>query len=112
MHDLPDRPGIIAARLLKGAALLFSALGVSFLVWVGAQWVEFPEARASQFGFQAPLWPALGLFVIIAMAAVVTLFWSAARRVERGEPLYRRRHRRRDDWENASNGTTGDDSNR
>ena len=84
-----------AARLLKGAAILFAVLGASFLVWVTDQWITFPEARASQFGFQAPLWPALGGFVLVAIIAVVSLFWTAAGRVETGENLFAQRHRRR-----------------
>ena len=38
-----------AALLLKGAGLLFSALGVGFLVWLGEKWAEYPEMRASQW---------------------------------------------------------------
>jgi TRAP-type C4-dicarboxylate transport system permease small subunit len=84
-----------AARLLKGAALLFVAMGTGFLVWLGRQWTRYPEMKASQFGFEAPLWPALGGFVLLAIVAVVGLFWRAARRVERGENLFAQRHRRR-----------------
>ncbi len=93
-----------AARLLKGAALLFAVLGLSFLAWIGDKWIDFPEARATQFGFEAPLWPALGGFVLLATAAVVTLFWFAAGRVEKGEDLIRQQHRRRPDWHEQSNG--------
>lgn len=83
------------ARLLKGAAVLFAVLGLSFLVWVTDKWFKYPEMQASQFGFEAPLWPALGAFVLLAIAAVGVLFWQAARRVESGEDLYAQRHRRR-----------------
>jgi len=90
-----DDPSPRAARLLKGAALLFVVLGTAFLVWLGRQWVRYPDVRASQFGFEAPLWPALGGFVLLAGVAVVGLFWRAARRVEDGENLFAQRHRRR-----------------
>ncbi len=93
-----------AASLLKGAAVLFAILGLSFIAWVGDKWSEFPEARASQFGFEAPLWPALGGFVILAIIAVVTLFWKAAGRVQRGEDLFSQRHRRRPGGETNANG--------
>jgi len=89
--DSPPR----AAQLLKGAALLFLVLGTGFLVWLGRQWARHPEMRASQFGFEAPLWPALGAFVLLAVVAVGGLFWRAARRVEAGEDLFAQRHRRR-----------------
>jgi hypothetical protein len=97
-----------AARLLKGAAVLFAVLGASFVVWVGDQWIDFPEARATQFGFEAPLWPALGGFVLLAIVAVAALFWTAARRVERGEDLFARRHRRRSDPPERTNGTSSE----
>jgi hypothetical protein len=96
MPDSNDPPRTLTApRLLRGAALLFAVLGGAFLVWVGNQWIEYPEMRASQFGFQAPLWPALGAFVLVAVGAVVALFWTAADRVETGEDLFAQRHRRR-----------------
>ena len=84
-----------AAWLLKGAAALFAGLGAAFLVWLWRKWAQYPEMRASQFGFEAPLWPALGGFVLLAMVAVIGLFWRAARRVEAGEDLFAQRHRRR-----------------
>jgi type VI protein secretion system component VasK len=100
-HDAPAA----AARLLKGAAALFGVLGSAFLVWLWRQWTRYPEMRASQFGFEAPLWPALGGFVLLAMIAVGGLFWRAARRVEAGENLFAQRHRRRaSDRSPASNG--------
>lgn len=105
MPEQPDAPpGPTAARLLKGAAVLFAVLGLSFVAWIGDKWIEFPEARATQFGFDAPLWPALGGFVLLATTAVVFLFWTAAGRVEEGEDLFRQRHRKRPDWEEPSNG--------
>ena len=94
-----------AVQLLKSAAILFSVLGSAFLVWLGAQWQKYPEMRASQFGFEAPLWPALGAFVLLGVVAVVSLFWTAARRVEQGENLFDRRHRRQSsEWDRPSNG--------
>lgn len=84
-----------AANLLKGAALGFGLLGGGFFVWVIDKWFTYPDMRASQFGFEAPLWPALATFVLLATVAVSALFWQAARRVERGENLFAQRHRRR-----------------
>lgn len=95
----PNPPPASPARLLKGAAVLFAVLGVSFLIWVVDTWMEHPETRATQFGFEAPLWPALGGFVLLAIVAVGTLFWKAAQRVESGQDLFDQRHRRRaSDW--------------
>lgn len=108
MQKHRDNPNSQAAYVLKGAAALFAILGGSFMIWVAAQWVKFPEARATQFGFEAPLWPALELFLLVAISAVVGLFWTAAKRIEQGEPLFRQRSRRRYDWTKASNGTTTD----
>lgn len=85
-----------AAHVLKGASGLFVALGIAFLAWVVDKWIHYPEARATQFGFEAPLWPALGGFVLLATVAVVALFWTAAKRVEQGKDLFAQRHRRRD----------------
>jgi hypothetical protein len=84
-----------AARLLKGAALVFSILGGGMAAWGIDKWVRYPEARASQFGFEAPLWPAFTLFVLAATAVGVRLLWIAAGRVEDGEDLFAERHRRR-----------------
>jgi len=95
MDDSTDDSPPCAARLLKGAAVLFAGMGVGFLVWLGRQWARYPEIKASQFGFEAPLWPALGGFVLLAVIAVVGLFWRAAGRVEDGESLFAQRHRRR-----------------
>jgi hypothetical protein len=101
----PNSPNDSAAQILKSAAILFSALGAAFLVWLSAQWQKYPEMRASQFGFEAPLWPALGGFVLLGVVGVVALFWTAARRVEAGEDLFARRHRRQSsEWDRPSNG--------
>jgi hypothetical protein len=83
-----------AARLLKGAALLFAAIGGSMAAWGLDKWVQYPEARASQFGFEAPLWPAFTLFVALATGVVVWFLWSTARRVDEGEDLFAQRTRR------------------
>ena len=83
------------ARLLKGGALTFAVLGTAFVVWVLDKWRQMPEARASQFGFEAPLWPALAVFVAVSTVAAVGVLWRAAHRVEDGEDLIAQRHRRR-----------------
>lgn len=100
-----DSPNASAAQLLKSAAIVVSCLGAGFLVWLSLKWQEYPEMRTSQFGYEAPLWPALGAFVLVAIAAIVTLFWIAAGRVEEGEDLFAQRHRRRaSDWDEHANG--------
>lgn len=84
-----------AVHLLKGAALVFATLGGGMAAWGIDKWVRYPEARASQFGFEAPLWPAFTLFVLAATAVGVRLLWIAAGRVKDGEDLFAQRHRRR-----------------
>ncbi|MFP4227552.1 MAG: ABC transporter permease [Salinivenus sp.] len=91
----PETPA--PARLLKGGALTFAVLGLTFVVWVLDKWRQMPEARASQFGFEAPLWPALAVFVILSTVAAVGILLRAARRVEAGEDLFAQRHRRHPD---------------
>jgi hypothetical protein len=71
-----------AARLLKVSALVFAALGGSMAAWGLDKWIRYPEARASQFGFEAPLWPAFVVFVVVATTAIVMLLWTAAGRTE------------------------------
>lgn len=88
-------PNIPAARLLKGAALLCATLGGGMATWGLDKWIRYPETRASQFGFEAPLWPAFTLFVLLATVVIVGLFWTAAGRVAEGEDLFAQRHRRR-----------------
>lgn len=82
-------------RLLKGAAFIFAALGLGMAGWGIDKWLEVPGARASQFGFQAPLWPAFTTFVLLATTVIVWLLWTAAGRVEEGEDLFAQRHRQR-----------------
>jgi len=93
MPDSPSDTSPPAAWLLKGAALLFAGFGGLTVVWALRTWTTHPETQAIQFGYEAPLWPALGGFVLLATAAVVTLFWAAAGRVEDGEDLFGQRHR-------------------
>jgi len=82
------------ARLLKMAALVFAAIGGSMAAWGLDKWINYPEAQASQFGFEAPLWPAFTLFVLAATVIIVWLLWTTAGRVEQGEDLFAQRHRR------------------
>ncbi len=74
---------------------MFAALGGSMTAWGLDKWMRYPEARATQFGFEAPLWPAFTLFILIATVIVVWLLWTTAGRVEEGEDLFSQRHRRR-----------------
>lgn len=107
MSDPTNNPSPkTAVSLLKGAAILFACLGLSFVIWIGDKWIAFPEARASQFGFEAPLWPALGGFVLLATSAIVALFWTAAGRVQSGENLFDQRHRRRAPLKEKENGAS------
>jgi hypothetical protein len=94
-----------AVRLLKIAALVFAGFGGSLSAWGVDKWINQPQARASQFGFEAPLWPAFTLFVLFATVVIVGLFWTAAERVADGENLFAQRHRRRSSSsEDSSNG--------
>jgi len=72
-------------------------MGTAIVTWVIDTWRDHPETRASQFGFEAPLWPAMAIFVVGATVAAVALLWRAARRVEAGEDLFAQRHRRHPD---------------
>ncbi len=110
MRDSKDSTSSpLAPHLLKGAAILFGMLGGTFLLWIGDKWLQRPEMRASQFGFDAPFWPALGGFVLLSVVAIISLFWTAARRVERGDELFTNRHRkRRSNGSRAPNGEPPD----
>jgi hypothetical protein len=90
-----DSPRSSAARILRAGALGFLLIGGGISAWLVVQWIKHPGIRASQFGFEAPLWPAALAFVLVATAAGVTLLWRASSRVTRGEDLFARRHRRR-----------------
>lgn len=90
-----DHSATSAVRLLKGAALVVAALGLGMTTWGIDKWIEVPGARATQFGLQAPLWPAFTLFVLLGTSILVWLLWTAAGRVEQGEDLFAQRHRRR-----------------
>lgn len=92
------------ARLLKSAALVVALLGGGMAAWGLDKWIRYPEARASQFGFEAPLWPAFVGFAVVGTGVMVALFWAAANRVDAGEDLFAQRHRGQRDWENAANG--------
>jgi hypothetical protein len=80
---------------LKAGAVSFGVIGAVITGWLVVQWIQHPEARATQFDASAPLWPSAAVFVVLATAAGVALLWTAARRVEAGEDLFAQRHRRR-----------------
>lgn len=83
MHGLNDDVSAqTQARVLKGAAIVAVILGGAMAVWGADKWIRYPEARASQFGLQAPLWPAFVAFVLLATTAISLLFWTAARRFD------------------------------
>ena len=84
--------------LLKSAAALALVLGLGLIVWLTDKAIRYPEIQARQFGRfgeAAPLWLPLIGFVGFFLISVVVIFWRAARRVEAGEDLFARRHRRR-----------------
>lgn len=95
MRPQNDTSSSGSARLLKVAGLVFAAIGGSMAAWGLDKWINYPEARASQFGFEAPLWPAFTIFVVLSTGIVVWLLWTTAGRVEEGEDLFAQRHRRR-----------------
>lgn len=102
MAPVNDDESHAPVRLLKGGAALFAILGLVFAGWALDTWWDYPNLRASQFGFEAPLWPALVVFVVVATAAGVFLLWRTAQRVERGEDLFEKRHRRRPENDQSS----------
>lgn len=102
--DDPSSPA--PARLLKAAAVLVAVLGGGMAAWGLDKWIRYPEARASQFGFEAPLWPAFVGFALLATVVMVALFWTAAGRVESGENLFAQRHRESRAWTDPTNGTS------
>lgn len=89
----PADTSALPARLLKGAAVIVALLGGGMAAWGLDKWIRFPEARASQFGFEAPLWPGFVGFAALGTVVMIALFWTAARRVEGGEDLFAQRHR-------------------
>lgn len=70
------------AHLLKGAAICAMILGGAMAIWGADKWIRYPDVQASQFGLQAPLWPAFVAFVLLATTAISLLFWTAARRFD------------------------------
>lgn len=84
-----------AARLLRGAAVLTAVVGGGIAVWLADKAVRYPEVRAAQFEASAPLWVPFLLFVLACTGLMAYVFVRAARRVESGEDLFARRHRRR-----------------
>ncbi|PEN15408.1 ABC transporter permease [Longibacter salinarum] len=56
--------------------------------------MKHPEMQASQFGNNAPYWPAVIVFIVVSVAAGATLLWRAASRLENGENLFEERHRK------------------
>lgn len=104
-----DPPTTSVVRLLKGAALTFLLLGGVMAAWGIDKWIQHPEVRASQFGFQAPLWPAFVGFSLLGTVAAVAILWTAARRVEAGDDDYAQHGpHRRSKADDASNSNRGD----
>lgn len=93
-----------AVRLLRGAALLFAVVGGGMAAWGLDKWIRYPEARATQFGLEAPLWPAFVAFVVLATTAAVVLLWTAAGRVADGEDVFAQRSRQHPQDPKSENG--------
>ncbi|HET6566919.1 MAG TPA: ABC transporter permease [Rhodothermales bacterium] len=83
------------AFLLKGAAAVIGLVGLSIAVWLADKAIHHPEIHASQLGHMAPLWIPMMVFVAGCTGVIVLLFLRTARRVEAGDDLFARRHRRR-----------------
>lgn len=64
------------------------------VAWGVDKWIRYPEARASQLGFEAPLWPAFVAFTLLGTGVAASLLWATARRVEAGEDLFQKRRKR------------------
>lgn len=90
-----SRNGSRPAALLRGGAAAFALLGAAIIVWLLDKALRYPEMQASQFGYSAPLWIPAILFIAGGTAAGALLFLRAARRVDRGNDLFAKRHRRR-----------------
>ena len=91
----PESDSQTHARLLKGAAVGVVTLGLLIVAWLVDKAVRYPEVQASQLGSVAPFWVPFAVFVACGAALIAGLFWRAARRVEDGENLFAKRHRRR-----------------
>jgi hypothetical protein len=88
---------ISPAALLRGAAVVFGVLGLGLTIWLIDKALRFPQVRASMLDYTAPLWePAIG-FVVAGTGLSIYVFVRAARRVDRGENLFAKRHRRHPD---------------
>lgn len=97
-----SRSWLSPVQLLKGGAFAFVLLGGGMIVWGIDKWIRYPEARASQFGFEAPLWPAFLGVTLLGTTVAVALLWTTARRVEDGEELFVERPRRHPEVEKES----------
>lgn len=75
--------------------MLFLLVGLGLIVWLADKAIRYPGIRASQLGYSAPLWVPSILFVALFTGASVFIFERAARRVQSGEDLFSKRHRRR-----------------
>lgn len=97
-----EQDGAAPARLLRGAAVLTTLLGLGIAAWLADKAVRFPEVRAAQFDASAPLWLPFLLFVLACTGLMAYVFVRAARRIESGEDLFALRHRRRPSSDEAA----------
>jgi len=95
MSSPSDNASPPAVRVLRIGMGMFTLLGGGIALWITNQWIEHPEIRATQFGFEAPLWPAALVFVVVSTIAGIGLLRTASQRVRDGEDLFDQRHRRR-----------------
>lgn len=92
-----SNPRPTASYLLYGASVTTVFAALIFLGWMINRARTYPGIQASQFGFEAPLWIPFGIFIGGCAAVMAYLFVRAARRVEAGEDLFEKRHRKRPD---------------
>ena len=74
---------------------MFVVLGIAITAWLVDKAIRYPGIHASQFGYSAPLWIPASIFVVLCTAAGTYVLLRAARRVDEGDDLFAKRHRRR-----------------
>ncbi|MEM1125322.1 MAG: hypothetical protein AAGI71_01630 [Bacteroidota bacterium] len=81
-----------AALLLRSASALMGVVSLGLVTWVIDKAYLRPWERvANDLGF----WIPFTVTVVVGGAGLIVVFLRAARRVQAGEDLFARRHRRR-----------------
>ena len=91
-----------ATYLLYTAAATTVGAALFFLGWMINRALTYPGIQASQFGYEAPLWIPFGLFVTGCAIFMAYLFVRAGKRVEQGEDLFAKRHRKHPSRKNSA----------